>query len=199
MAPMIGREARIIEALRKSTGSLSTLELTKKAGLPKTAVIKYLAAFRMAGKADFEEVGSSRLWRLISPAKKTGTQIVRKKELDEILKEFMENANLTGFAVVDQKGSPLSAVLPRNIAPERLGALVSLLFTVGIRSIELTDLKEFRRIVIEGKTGRLLAHREGKILLIAFSKPDTMLGPLRFETEALAKRINEILEARENT
>ena len=61
-------ESKIIEALRKSDKSLSMLEVTRKTGLPKTFVIKYLATFRMAGKANFEEVGSARLWRLALPA-----------------------------------------------------------------------------------------------------------------------------------
>ena len=194
---MLSYEAKIIEALRRSNGNLSTQELTRKAGLPKTAVIKYLATFKMSGKADFEDVGSSRLWRLITPVKSETT--AGNEELDKVLKKFMEDADLTGFAVVNREGSPLSAILPKNIAPERLGTLPSLLFDVGVKSIELTDLKEFYRIIIEGSAGRVFARQEGKVLLIAFSKPDAMLGPMRLETEALAKKINEILNARESS
>jgi len=190
-------EAKIIEALQKSDGNLSTLELTRKTGLPKTAVIKYLATFKMSGKADFEDVGSSRLWRLITPIK--GETVAGKEELDKLLKQIIEDANLTGCAVVNREGFPMSAFLPRNIAPEKLGALATLLFDVGVKSIKLSDLKEFRRIIIEGSDGRIFARQEGKVLLIAFSKPDAMIGPLRLETESLAKRINEILNAREGS
>jgi len=198
-------ESKIIEILRKSDKGLSTLDLSRKSGLSKTAIIKYLATFRMAGKADFEEVGSSRLWRLLTPTKKGKKEEKKKEEipknqdLDEILKEFIESAELTGFAIVDNEGSPLSAVLPKSIAPEQLGAFASLLFEVGIKSIELADLEEFRRIVVEGSKGRVLAYKEGKVLLIAFSKSDTMLGALKMETESLAKRINEILATREES
>jgi predicted regulator of Ras-like GTPase activity (Roadblock/LC7/MglB family) len=194
---VLSYEAKIIEALRRSNGNLSTLELSRKAGLPKTAVIKYLATFKMSGKADFEDVGSSRLWRLITPLK--NETVAGNEELDEVLKKYMEDADLTGFAVVDREGFPLSAILPKNIAPERLGNLASLLFEVGVKSIELTDFKEFQRIIIEGSAGRVFARQEGKVLLIAFSRPDAMLGPLRLETEALAIRINEILTTRENS
>lgn len=52
---MANYEAKIIEALKKSDKGLSIPELTRKAGLSKTAVIKYLATFRMTGKADYRE------------------------------------------------------------------------------------------------------------------------------------------------
>ena len=64
----------------------------------------------MSGKADFEDVGSSRLWRLITPVKSETT--AGNEELDKVLKKYMEDADLTGFAVVDHEGSPLSAILP---------------------------------------------------------------------------------------
>lgn len=120
--------------------------------------------------------------------------ISKKQKLEEILKEFMEDTQLTGFAVVDKEGSPLSAILPESIDPNNLGTLAALLFKVGIKSIELTDLEEFRRVIIEGSKGRVLAYKKGKVLLIAFSKPDESLGAIRMEMEEFAEKINEILK-----
>jgi len=193
-------EARIVEALKKSDRSLSTLELARKSGLSKTAVIKYLATFRMAGKADFEEMGSSRLWRLLTPAReKPEEPRPSSKEIDGMLKEFVESTGLTGFALANLKGYPLSAVLPKAVLPEQSETLASLLSTTGTGIIELAGFEEFQWIIIEGTKGMILAYKEGKVLLVAFSRPDTVIGPIRMEMKELAKKINRILDDQANS
>ncbi len=192
---MTSYESRIIEALRKSGGNISTLDLVRRSGLSKTAVIKYLATFRMAGKADFQEVGTAKLWRLISSQEENeaGEIIDKSSRLNEIVKEFTENQELTGFAIVNREGSSLAAILPKNINSERLGALANLLFNVGIKCIELADIDQFRQILVEGSSRHILALNEEKVLLIAFSRTGDKLGSLKVEMEELARRINDIL------
>jgi len=189
-------EARIIEALRRSDRSLSTLELAKNSGLSKSTVIKYLATFRMAGKADFEEIGSSRLWRLLMPAKEKGRSEAtrpRKRELYMMLKKFVESTDLTGFALVDLEGYPLSTILPKAVLPGQSEMLASLLSTTGTRIVELAGLEEFQWIIIEGTKGRVFAYKKGGVVLVAFSRPETMIAPIRMEMEELAERIGRIL------
>jgi len=108
-------EAKIVEALQKSDGKLST-KLAKETGLTKTTLIKYLTSFKISGKADFEDVGTSRLWHLVAPTKVKPS--AKKKELDEMLKKLIEYTNLLGCAVVDREGSILSAFLPHNVNQE---------------------------------------------------------------------------------
>jgi len=184
-------EKRIESVLREHRDGLTTMDVARKADISKTTAIKYLAAFRMAGRADFMEVGPAKLWRLIAEEAKPST--MRTKQLDAILREFTQNAELVGSAIVDGDGLTLSAVLPDSVGPERLGAISATLLQAGVKSVELADLERLKQIIVEGSGGRVVAVNQGKVLLIAFCGPDKMLGPVKMEMEEFAQRLNEVL------
>jgi len=184
-------EKRIESVLREHRDGLTTMDVARKADISKTTAIKYLAAFRMAGRADFMEVGPAKLWRLI--AEEAKPSIMRTKQLDAILREFTQNAELVGSAIVDGDGLTLSAVLPDSVGPERLGAISATLLQAGVKSVELADLERLKQIIVEGRGGRVVAVNQGKVLLIAFCGPDKMLGPVKMEMEEFAQRLNEVL------
>jgi len=184
-------EKRIESVLREHRDGLTTMDVARKADISKTTAIKYLAAFRMAGRADFMEVGPAKLWRLIAEEAKPST--MRTKQLDAILREFTQNAELVGSAIVDGDGLTLSAVLPDSVGPERLGAISATLLQAGVKSVELADLERLKQIIVEGSGGRVVAVNQGKVLLIAFCGPDKMLGPVKMEMEVFAQRLNEVL------
>ena len=184
-------EKRIESVLREHRDGLTTMDVARKADISKTTAIKYLAAFRMAGRADFMEVGPAKLWRLI--AEEAKPSIMRTKQLDAILREFTQNAELVGSAIVDGDGLTLSAVLPDSVGPERLGAISATLLQAGVKSVELADLERLKQIIVEGSGGRVVAVNQGRVLLIAFCGPDKMLGPVKMEMEEFAQRLNEVL------
>ena len=185
-------EDKIIEALKESEDGLSTLDVVRKTGISKTAAIKYLATFKMAGKADFVEAGPTRLWRLVTQ-KKTEKTSERSENLDALLKELTENAGLMGSAIVNEQGLVLAAVLPSNMDYDKLETLASILSRAGVRSIDLAGMDRFERMTVEGSKGRILAQSEDKMFLITFCKPDVMLGTVKLEMEEFSKRIREIL------
>ncbi|MBS7614323.1 hypothetical protein KEJ18_01105 [Candidatus Bathyarchaeota archaeon] len=184
-------EAKIVEALRKSDGKLSTIELARETGLPKTTLIKYLTSFKMSGKADFEDVGVSRIWRLVTPTKVKS--FVKKKELDKMLKKLVEDTNLSGCAVVDREGFVLSAFLPYNVTQEKLGYLANLLFEVNEKIAMFSGIQYLHRTIFEGSEETIFSRYSGNYVFIAFLKHNAMLWPLRQETESLIKRINGVL------
>jgi len=184
-------EAKIVEALQKSDGKLST-KLAKETGLTKTTLIKYLTSFKISGKVDFEDVGTSRLWHLVAPTKVK--PYAKKNELDEMLKKLIENTNLLGCAIVDREGSILSTLLPHNVNQEKLGSLANLLFDVNEKIATFSDVKELHRTIIEGSEETIFSRYADNCLFIAFLKPDAMLWPLRRKAESLRKRINEVLK-----
>lgn len=186
-------EKRIESVLREHKDGLTTVDVARKADISKTTAIKYLAAFRMAGKANFMEVGPAKLWRLVEKEERKRS-ILRTKKLDAILEEFTKDADLVGSAIVDEEGLPLSAALPDNLTPDQLGVLSATLFQAGVKSIELADLERLKQIVVEGSRGRIVALNQGKVLLIAFCGPDKLLGPVKLEMEVFAGRLNEILK-----
>jgi len=190
-------EDRIIEALKKSSNGLSINDIAQKAGISKTAAIKYLATFRMAGKADFVESGSSRLWRLMVPKekrKKKKTFVFTGKKIDEAVKEFVEENGLLGFAIVDNQGLTVSAVLPKSIDAEKLGALTTLLLRTGEKIVNLASLGNFKQLILETSKGKMLAYSKGKVLLLAFCKPETLLGAIRLGMEEFADKIKDLLK-----
>ena len=46
----MSREERVLEALKESEDGLTIQEVIRKTGISKTAAIKYLATFKMAGR-----------------------------------------------------------------------------------------------------------------------------------------------------
>jgi len=187
-------EKRIESVLKENKDGLTTIDVARKADISKTTAIKYLAAFRMAGKADFREVGPAKLWRLFAEKEKTPS-IPMTKQLDAILAEFTLNAELVGSAIVDGEGLTLSAVLPDSIGPERMGALSATLLQAGVKSVELADLDRLKQIIVEGSGGRIVTLNQGKVLLIAFCGPDKRLGTVKLEMGEFALRLNKILES----
>lgn len=190
----MSREERVLEALKESEDGLTIQEVIRKTGISKTAAIKYLATFKMAGKADFVESGPTRLWRLVThkrvkkPSGKGGI-------LKSLLRELTERADLTGSAIVKGEGVVLAAVLPKNMDYDKLETLASSLMRTGVRSIELAGMERFEEITVKGSKGRILALNEDGTFLIAFCKPDTMLGSVKLEMEELSKRIREALDS----
>jgi len=190
-------ESKIIDALKESERGLSTLEVAKRAGISKTAAIKYLATFRMAGKADYVEAGPLRLWRLIIPKKVSKRGMASKeREIRRLLKGFVEEADLVGSAVVSHDGSALAVILPPNIDYDRVEAVATTLFRAGVRSSDLANLERFKEIRVDGEKGKILAYNGDKFLILAFCKPETMLGTVKIEMEKLSKKVDEILSKR---
>jgi hypothetical protein len=185
-------EDRVLEALKESEDGLSTLDVVRKTGISKTAAIKYLATFKMAGKADVVESGPTRLWRLVT-RKRVEKPPKRSETLTALLRELTESAGLMGSAVVKEEGVVLAAVLPENMDYDKLESLASTLSRAGVRSIDLTGLERFEEMTVEGSKGRILAMNEDGTLLITLCKPDVMLGKVKLEMEEFSKRIREAL------
>ena len=186
-------EAKILNALKESESGLSALEVSKKTGLSKTAVVKYLATFRMAGKADYVERGPSRLWRLITPRRGVSTPTLKGERLDDILRRFMESVELEGSAVANSQGLVISAILPENIDRERMESLSSTLIRAGLRSVELAELERLEYAVIEGRRGSIILSNGDRAILIAFSKPQAPVGTIKYEMKEFLKIVDEAL------
>ena len=188
-------EKRILEVLEENKDGLTTIGVAGKANISKTTALKYLASLKAAGKIDYIEVGPAKLWRLTAlhdtGSKKVSTS--KTKEIKLILKEFKEIAGLLGSVVVDNDGLTISADLPWNKNPGKVGSLISRLLQIGERSAKATKIGPVKEIMIEGDNGRIVARNEGNVLLIAFTDKETPLGMVKFETEEFAKRIKALL------
>ena len=185
-------EAKILNALKESESGLSALEVSKKTGLSKTTVVKYLATFRMAGKADYVERGPSRLWRMITP-RRISAPTLKGERMDDILRRFVESVELEGSAVANSQGLVISAILPENIDRERMENLSSTLIRAGLRSIELAELEKLKYAVIEGCRGSIILSNGDRAILIAFSKPQAPVGTIKYEMKEFLKIVDEAL------
>ena len=187
-------ERKILNVLKKHKDGLTTVNVARKADISKTTAIKYLAALRAKEKVDYVEVGPSKLWRIKEkPIAKKRASTSKTRRLKVLLEEFKEITEVDGSAIVDSDGLTISADLPSEIDSEKLGSLISLLLRTGRKSIDAAKLKSLEGIIIEGGKGRIVMRSKGRVLLIAFCKPDTPLGTVKLEMEELTDKINEIL------
>ena len=190
-------EKKILEVLEENNDGLTTVGVAEKANISKTTALKYLASLKAAGKIDYIEVGPAKLWRLTTLQKTSNKNIPVNKErkVRLILKEFKEIAGLLGSAVVDNDGLTISADLPWNKRPEKIGSLISRLLQIGDRSAKAAKIDPLKEIILEGDNGRIVARNEGNVLLIAFSDRKASLGMVKIEIEEFAKRIKSLLES----
>ena len=190
-------EKKILEVLEENNDGLTTVGVAEKANISKTTALKYLASLKAAGRIDYIEVGPAKLWRLTTLQKTSNKNIPVNKErkVRLILKEFKEIAGLLGSAVVDNNGLTISADLPWNKRPEKIGSLISRLLQIGDRSAKAAKIDPLKEIILEGDNGRIVARNEGNVLLIAFSDRKASLGMVKIEIEEFAKRIKSLLES----
>jgi len=190
-------EKRILEVLEENSDGLTTIGVAEKANISKTTALKYLASLKSAGKIDYTEVGPAKLWRLTALHETNSERLPvnKTREIRLLLKEFKEMAGLLGSAVVDNDGLTISADLPWNKNPEKIGSLISRLLQVGERSAKAAKIGPVKEVIVEGNNGRIVARNEGNALLIAFINKETPLGMVKFEIEEFAKRINDLLSS----
>jgi predicted regulator of Ras-like GTPase activity (Roadblock/LC7/MglB family) len=168
-------ERRILQVLEHNKEGLTTMGVAEKAGISKTTALKYLASLRSTDRIDFMEVGPAKLWRLTPPKqpKHAAMTISRTEKIESVLKEFKRTAGLESSAVVDNDGLTISADLPWDLNPEKLGSLISRLLQIWSRSAGMAGMDPLKAIIVEGEKGRIVARSEGNVLLIAFSGQDT--------------------------
>jgi len=188
-------EKRILEVLEENKDGLTTIGIAEKANISKTTALKYLASLKATGKINYIEVGPAKLWRLTALHETSSKEVSSNKmrEIRGILKEFKEIAGLLGSVVVDNDGLTISADLPWNKNPEKIGSLISRLLRIGERSAKAARIAPVKEIIVEGDNGRMVARNEGNMLLIAFSNRETPLGMVKFEIEEFAERIKNLL------
>jgi predicted regulator of Ras-like GTPase activity (Roadblock/LC7/MglB family) len=188
-------ERRILQVLDQNKEGLTTVNVAEKASISKTTALKYLASLRSAGTIDFIEVGPSKLWRHIppQPTERKRLPASRTEKIESVLKEFKQSAGLEGSAVVDNDGLTISADLPGDIDPEKMGTMVSRLLQISARSASMARIEPIKALIIEGEKGRIVARNEGNVLVIAFCSPDTPLGMVKLELEEFANKINGII------
>jgi len=174
---------------------LTTVNVAKEADISKTTALKYLASLRGEGKIFFREVGPAKLWRIkpIKTPSKEHAPIKRINKLGSILKEFKEAVGLEGSAIVNGNGLVILSDIPGEANPEKIGSLVSHLLQVGMRSMSLAKMDPLEGLILEGEKGRIVVQMQGKVLLIAFSRPNTPLGMVKLEIEEFGRKINDIL------
>lgn len=188
-------ERRILQVLDQNKEGLTTVNVAEKASISKTTALKYLASLRSAGTIDFIEVGPSKLWRHIppQPTERKRLPASRTEKIESVLKEFKQAVGLEGSAVVDNDGLTISADLPGDIDPEKMGTMVSRLLQISARSASMARIEPIKALIIEGEKGRIVARNEGNVLVIAFCSPDTPLGMVKLELEEFANKINGII------
>jgi len=171
------------------------MNVAEKADISKTTALKYLATLRAERRIDYIEVGPAKLWRLtpLEKAEKKHASTSRTQKIESALKEFKESVGLEGSAVVDNDGLTISADLPGDVEPEKMGGLISRLLQISTESASMARMDSLKGIIIEGEKGRIVARNGGNVLLIAFCGLDTPLGTIKLEIEDFADRINEIL------
>jgi predicted regulator of Ras-like GTPase activity (Roadblock/LC7/MglB family) len=188
-------ERRILQVLDQNKDGLTTVNVAEKAGISKTTALKYLASLRSAGSIDYIEVGPAKLWRHIPPKQTERKRVPtsRTEKIESVLREFKQAVGLEGSAVVDNDGLTISADLPSEIDPEKMGTMVSKLLQIGARSAGMARIDPIKVLIVEGEKGRIVARNEGNVLVIAFSSPETPLGMVKLELEEFAKKVNEII------
>jgi len=189
-------EKKILDVLEENKDGLTTVGVAEKANISKTTALKYLASLKAAGKIHYIEVGPAKLWRPTAPQETSSKKISTSKEkrIRLILKEFKEIAGLLGSAVVDNDGLTISADLPWNKRPDKIGSLISRLLQIGERSAKAAKIGPLKEIIIEGDNGRIVVRNEGNVLLIAFSDKESPLGMVKIEIEEFAERIKNLLD-----
>lgn len=189
-------EKKILEVLEESKDGLTTVGIAEKANISKTTALKYLASLRASGKIDYIEVGPAKLWRLtaLQGVDRKNVPANKERKVRSILKEFKEITGLLGSAVMDNDGLTISADLPWNKRPEKIGSLISRLLQIGDKSAEAAKIGPLKEIILEGDNGRIVARNEGNVLLIAFSDKETALGMVKLEIEEFAKKIKDLLK-----
>jgi len=189
-------EKKILEVLEENKDGLTTVGIAEKANISKTTALKYLASLRAAGKIDYIEVGPAKLWRLttLQGADRKSIPVNKERKVRSVLKEFKEMAGLLGSAVMDNDGLTISADLPWNKKPEKIGSLISRLLQIGDKSAEAAKIGPLKEIILEGANGRIVARNEGNVLLIAFSDKEAALGMVKLEIEEFAQKIKDLLK-----
>ena len=189
-------EKKILEVLEENKDGLTTVGIAEKANISKTTALKYLASLRAAGKIDYIEVGPAKLWRLttLQGADRKSIPVNKERKVRSVLKEFKEMAGLLGSAVMDNDGLTISADLPWNERPEKIGSLISRLLQIGDKSAEAAKIGPLKEIILEGANGRIVARNEGNVLLIAFSDKEAALGMVKLEIEEFAQKIKDLLK-----
>ena len=189
-------EKKILEVLEENKDGLTTVGIAEKANISKTTALKYLASLRAAGKIDYIEVGPAKLWRLttLQGADRKSIPVNKERKVRSVLKEFKEMAGLLGSAVMDNDGLTISADLPWNKRPEKIGSLISRLLQIGDKSAEAAKIGPLKEIILEGANGRIVARNEGNVLLIAFSDKEAALGMIKLEIEEFAQKIKDLLK-----
>lgn len=189
-------EKKILEVLEENKDGLTTVGIAEKANISKTTALKYLASLRAAGKIDYIEVGPAKLWRLttLQGADRKSIPVNKERKVRSVLKEFKEMAGLLGSAVMDNDGLTISADLPWNERPEKIGSLISRLLQIGDKSAEAAKIGPLKEIILEGANGRIVARNEGNVLLIAFSDKEAALGMIKLEIEEFAQKIKDLLK-----
>jgi len=187
-------EKRILRVLEQHKDGLTTVNVAQKADISKTTALKYLALLREAGKIDFIEVGPSKLWRLTEPGKAKYKHVApsRTRKIESVLKEFKQSTGLEGSAVVDNEGLTISADLPWDMNPEKIGTFISRILQIGAKPASMSGIDPLKSVILEGEKGRIVARSEGKVLLIAISGKDTPLGMVKLEIEEFAKKISQL-------
>ena len=189
-------ERKILEVLEKNKDGLTTVGVAEKANISKTTALKYLASLRASGRINYIEVGPAKLWRLttLQGADRKSIPVNKERKVRSVLKEFKEMAGLLGSAVMDNDGLTISADLPWNKRPEKIGSLISRLLQIGDKSAEAAKIGPLKEIILEGANGRIVARNEGNVLLIAFSDKEAALGMVKLEIEEFAQKIKDLLK-----
>ena len=188
-------ERKILEVLEKNKDGLTTVGIAEKADISKTTALKYLASLRASGRINYIEVGPAKLWRLTNfrGTESKSIPVNKERKVKLILKEFRDIAGLLGSAVVDSDGLTISADLPWNKNPEKIGSLISRLLRIGEKSARAAKIGSLKDIILEGDNGRIVARNEGNVLLVAFSDKEAALGMVKIEIEEFAKRIKDLI------
>jgi len=188
-------EKKILQVLDQNKEGLTTLNVAEKANISKTTALKYLASLRSAGTINYIEVGPSKLWRHNKPKseKQKRPPASRTEKIRSELKEFKQILGLEGSAIVDYDGLTISAELPSNVDPEKIGAIISRLLQIAAKSASMAKIDPIKELIIEGEKGRIVARNKGNVLVVAFSGNETPLGVVKLELEEFAEKINKTI------
>lgn len=118
----------------------------------------------------------------------------KSEELEDILSELTENADIQGGAVASRDGLLMASKLPGDMNEESIAAMAAAIVGTAETSTEELDMGNFNQVIVKASEAQYVSIGAGKeAILMCLLKSESNLGLVLMEMNRAARKINRLL------
>ncbi len=113
-------------------------------------------------------------------------------ELDTILRELEQNCDLTGSALISNKGQMICSSLPEDAGEKAVSAMAAAILSIANRVGNELNAGVMKSTMIDGKAMSVILKDIGRILLVGLAPSNSEIGLIDFEVKRAVEKIHTV-------